>query len=180
VSLAHHVKPISFFHYCPRCGVKQEALPEGSVFHCAACDYMLYFNAPGGAVAFIERDDGRVLFIRRAREPAKGLLGLPGGFIEIGETAEEAVRREVREEVGLELTVATFLCSAPNSYHYREVTYPVLDIFFIASAAACENAVTSDEVTDLCWLKPGEVDPAGLAFGSIREAWRHWLARRNR
>lgn len=126
----------------------------------------------------MQRDDGRLLFIVRAREPARGKLAPPGGFIDIGETAEEGARREVREEVGLELTDVAFLCSALNSYFYREVTYPVLDLFFVARAVAWETVVETEEVSGLRWLKPEEVDPAELAFPSMQEAWRQWLAAR--
>jgi ADP-ribose pyrophosphatase YjhB (NUDIX family) len=156
--------------------VKQAQPPESSVFRCGACDFTLHFSASNASAAFVERDDGRVLFVVRAREPSKGRLAPPGGFIDIGETAEEGVRREVREEVGLELTELAFLCSALNSYQYREVTYPVLDLFFTARAMPGDSAVAAEEVAALCWFKSDEVDPEQLAFTSMLEAWRQWLA----
>lgn len=62
---------------------------------------------PGvGAVVLRERDGGsEVLLVRRAREPLAGTWSLPGGAIELGETAAEACVREVREETGLEIAV---------------------------------------------------------------------------
>ncbi len=81
-----------------------------------------------------------MLLIRRAKEPAKGKLAPPGGFIDVGETAEQGVRREVREEVGIELDHIHFLCSQPNQYFYKEVTYPVLDFFFTARALNADGA----------------------------------------
>ena len=54
--------------------------------------------------AFVEGKDGRWLFIRRAKEPGKGKLAPPGGFVDIGETGENAAQREIREELGVELS----------------------------------------------------------------------------
>jgi ADP-ribose pyrophosphatase YjhB (NUDIX family) len=142
-----------------------------SPFRCAACGFTLFFNAAIATAVFIRRADGRVLFIRRARDPGKGLLAPPGGFVDIGERAEDAVRREVREEVGLELAAVEFLGSFPNAYLYREVTYPVLDFFFTAVAVRPEAARSLDDVAGLAWLDPGsEVAPEQLAFPSMRQA----------
>jgi 8-oxo-dGTP diphosphatase len=57
-----------------------------------------------GVAAVVMRDD-HVLLVQRGREPAKGLWGLPGGMLELGETLAEAVRREVLEECGIEVEV---------------------------------------------------------------------------
>jgi ADP-ribose pyrophosphatase YjhB (NUDIX family) len=171
------MRPAAFFHFCPRCGTKQPAPPEGSAFQCAGCGFRYFFNAAIAAAAFITREDGTVLLIRRAREPARGKLAPPGGFVDIGETVEEAVRREVREEVGLELADVRFLCSAPNAYHYQEVTYPVLDIFFTGRAVAAESVRALDDVEDFVWLAPAQIVPADLAFDSMRAALAALLAR---
>jgi len=167
------------FKFCPRCGACREAGQGGAVFECATCGFTLYFNSAIAAVAFIRRSDGRVLFIRRSKEPAKGKLAPPGGFVDIGETAETAVRREIREEVGVEMKSVAFLCSRPNEYLYRDVTYPVLDFFFTAEAVDPESAQSLDDVESHHWLDPAEVDPEDLAFPSMREALWVLLNERN-
>lgn len=105
------------------------------------------------------------------------MLGLAGGFIDVGETAEEALRREVREEVNLELDSVDFLCSQPNSYSYRDVTYPVLDLFFVASVSRPEAAAALDAVESFCWRDPLNVRPEELAFPSMRAAVQVFQAR---
>ncbi len=165
------MNPPAHFRHCPACGAARPADRMASPFECGACGFTYFFNAAIAAVAFLRRDDGRVLFIRRAREPAKGQLAPPGGFVDIGERAEMGVRREVREEVGLEIGEPAFLGSFPNEYLYRDVTYPVLDFFFTATALKPEAAQALDDVAGVVWLDPvSEVTPEELAFPSMRAA----------
>ena len=170
VSLA--MQPSLIFRFCPRCGVERSMPTSSEPFRCAPCAFLFFFNPAVAAAAILLGPDGRALFIRRAKEPSKGMLGMAGGFIDIGETAEQALRREVREEVNLELESLRFLCSQPNSYAYQEVTYPVLDLFFVATTLKPAEAAALDAVESFCWLDPHAVDPAELAFPSMREAMR--------
>ena len=95
---------------------------------------------------------------------------MPCGFIDFGETAEEGLRREVLEEVGIELADIRFLISYPNIYHYREVSYPVVDLYFTAAAVNPESARALDSVTGIEWHLPGQVPDEDIAFPSMRAA----------
>ena len=163
--------PADLFRFCPRCGAARPADNAGAVpYSCGGCGLVYFFNPTVAAAAWVSDAAGRVLLIRRAREPAKGKLAIPGGFVDAGETAEGALRREVREEVGLELDGVAFLTSYPNRYHYRDVTYPVLDLVFTARAVAPEAARPLDAVAGIEWHRPAAVDPGTLAFPSIVES----------
>lgn len=141
-------------------------------FRCHSCGFVLFFNAAAAVAVFIRREDGAVLFTRREKDPGKGLLGLPGGFVDFGETAEDALRREVREEVGLELGALSYLASFPNRYAYAGVTYHTLDLFFVAASPEGASPRALDAVESLCWLQPATVAPEEIAFVSMREAVR--------
>jgi NAD+ diphosphatase len=115
-----------------------------------------------------------MLLTVRAKEPNKGKLGLPGGFIDFDETAESAVRREVREEVDLEIEDLTYVCSQLNSYLYAGVTYPVLDFFFEVRLGTNAEGKAMEEVQEVHWLDPKSVEPEQLAFPSMQVAFRAW------
>jgi ADP-ribose pyrophosphatase YjhB (NUDIX family) len=123
------------------------------------------------AVAIFLKDaEGRTLFLVRAKDPAKGKFGLPGGFVDKGESAEEAAHRETREEVGLAIHDLIFLCSAPNVYPYRGAIYPTTDVYFVGTAVGSEMAYQESEVTDSVWRDPFTVEYDDLAFPSLRAA----------
>jgi ADP-ribose pyrophosphatase YjhB (NUDIX family) len=165
------MKPAELFRFCPRCGANRPVDNHAqSPFRCGGCGLVFFFNPTVAAAAFVHDPAGRILLIRREKEPAKGKLGVPGGFIDFGESAEEGMRREVREEVGLELTDVRFLVSFPNSYFYREVTYPVVDLYFTATAVAPDRAQPLDAVTAVEWRLPTEVPPEEIAFPSMAVA----------
>jgi ADP-ribose pyrophosphatase YjhB (NUDIX family) len=150
----------------------------GGPFHCSACGFTLYFNAASAVAVIVVRDDGRALFVRRAKDPAKGKLGMPGGFVDAGESAEEALAREVREEVGLEGVTATYLCSYPNWYVYAGVTYTTLDVFFTGSVPDPDRAVALDAVDGIVWADPLTIDLEEIAFDSMRQALNRYRAGR--
>lgn len=159
------------FAHCPKCAKNLPAPPPApNRIDCPHCGFCCYFN-PGAAVAcFVTRADGKVLFIRRAKEPELGRLAPPGGFVDAGETAEQAVVREIREEVGLQLGPLEFLCSQPNDYLYKDILYTVLDLFFVAPMTGSVGGVDVEEVQSVLWLDPLSVDPKAMAFQSMTDA----------
>ncbi len=162
--------PSQKFRYCPACGVPFPAGRASQPLDCAGCGFRYYFNTTCATAALLVRADGKALFIRRAKEPAKDKLAMPGGFVDVGETAEEGVRREFVEEVGFAPEGIEFLCSQPNLYFYKDVTYPVLDFFFVARAQGHEVPEALDGVASVHWLDPLTVDPDEIAFPSMRYA----------
>ncbi len=167
------------FRFCPRCAT--EAEPIGAVpFRCDQCGFSFFFG-PVTAVGVIVRDrNQQVLLIERAREPGKGQYGLPGGFVDRGETAEQALRRELHEEVGLEVTEVNYLMSLPNQYTYQGLTAAVLDLFFISQIDSFE-AIQADprEVAGYWTGIPGDEQLSQMAFDSNRLALLKYLSTDN-
>jgi ADP-ribose pyrophosphatase YjhB (NUDIX family) len=165
------MRPVELFRFCPRCGAARHADNHNkSPLRCGGCSFSFYFNPTVAAAAFVFDAAGRVLLIRRAKEPSINKLAVPGGFIDFGESAEDGLRREVREEVGIEIDRLRFLVSFPNLYPYAGVTYPVVDLYFTALAVNPEVARPLDAVLGIEWRLPGEVPDAEVAFESLRVA----------
>jgi ADP-ribose pyrophosphatase YjhB (NUDIX family) len=165
------VRPVEFFRFCPRCAAPRATDNHNlSPFRCGGCSLAYYFNPTVAAAAVVFDPAGRALFIRRAKEPSLGKLAMPGGFIDFGESAEEGLRREVREEVGIEISRVQFLTSFPNLYPYAGVVYPVVDLYFTAAAVNPEAVRPLDAVLGIEWRHPHEVPDEEIAFDSMRAA----------
>jgi len=95
--------------FCPLCGGRlgRAAVPpdqrEQAV--CVACGFVFYLN-PKVVAGTIPEQDGRVLLTRRSINPGRGLWTFPGGFVDFGESVEDAAVRETFEETGLKVVLA--------------------------------------------------------------------------
>lgn len=163
------MQPVDAFLFCPRCG-ERATTAHPRYFDCLHCTLRFYFNVTVAAVGLILNESGQLFVIRRAREPALGKLAMPGGFVDPEESAEEALRREIQEEVGLEVTEFSFLLSHPNTYPYRGLSYSVCDLFFLVRVAGGAATLAPDEVSAALWVDPYDLDIEELAFPSMRAA----------
>jgi ADP-ribose pyrophosphatase YjhB (NUDIX family) len=166
------VARLDVFRHCPRCGAAATNLRPPHLVVCPHCDLHLYLNASAATAAILVDRRCHVLLIRRAKDPAKGKLAFPGGFVDNGETLENGLRREIREETGLELGDVSFLLSHPNRYTYRGVTYDTIDVIFVAHLPDFASARPLDAVAELVTLPVADVRGDDLAFESMQVAWR--------
>jgi len=173
--------PYDAFRFCPRCGGEYLSIQEQRAIRCGRCGFLFFFNTCAAAGAFVFHGDRLILCVR-ARDPAKGKLDLPGGFVEFNETVEDALRREIAEELNIETTDYRYLSSAPNDYSYGGVLYKVTDIFFLCDAPRIDTLRAADDVADYRLASPHEIEPEELAFSSTRLALvklRAWLDQKN-
>lgn len=144
---------------------------EGRWRHqCESCGFVHYLN-PRVVAAIVVSHSGRLLLHQRAIDPSMGKWTFPGGFLEVGEHAEEGARRETREETGLDV--------APRSL-VGVYTRPDAAIVLVAyeGESASDAAVVGDaESMAVRWFAPHEIPWAELAFDTTERALRDWMLR---
>jgi 8-oxo-dGTP diphosphatase len=126
---------------------------------CPRCGFVDYQN-PRPCVCILILRDRHVLLARRAVEPVKNMWDIPGGFVDAGESAEQAVVREALEEASLHVRVCDYLGSLPDVYGDRGV--PTLNFCFVAEIISGELRAQSD-VAELQWVSL-DSPPEQMAF----------------
>lgn len=163
--MAQH--PLEKFHYCPICGSDRFVENNVKSKRCKACGFVYYFNPSSSTVAVIVNEKDELLVVRRAKEPAKGTLDLPGGFCDCYETSEEGVMREVKEETGLCVDSLQFLFSIPNIYPFGGLDIHTIDLFFLCHVKGTDGATAMDDAGEILWLKWKDVKPEDFGLKSI-------------
>ena len=118
------------------------------------------------AAIFRDFRDGRVLIVRRARPPAHGLYTLPGGVVELGETLQQAVVREIREETGL--AIEPVVLAGYREAIVRDGAGRIERHFVILPFAARwvgGDLVLNEELAEARWLKPAELSALDTTEG---------------
>jgi len=149
-------------------------------FVCDQCGFVFFHNTAAACGAILlhrDESDGcdRVLLLVRGKEPARGMLDFPGGFIDPGESAEDALLREIREEIGVAVSSLTYFWSAPNRYEYRGVTYHTCDLVFVGRALEPPRHLQESEISGYRLVKPEDIDVEQIAFPSLRQALQRYI-----
>lgn len=153
---------------CPNCrglmldfdGIKQ--------YKCKHCGWEFYQNT-AAAVAAILEFEGKIIAVRRNREPGIGMLDFPGGFVDPDETLEEAVIREIREELAIEISQLRYLVSSPNRYVYKNIEYTTCDCIFTGILKSTHIKPETAEISEILFLDPWEINPEDFAFESMKK-----------
>jgi mutator protein MutT len=135
---------------------------------CGHCGFRYFINMSASVAAIIRNERNEVLFTVRRHEPAAGMLDLPGGFVDLGETAEDAVVREIHEELNLKISKLEFLATFTNEYLFSGLQYQTLDLVFICSVETFGNMQVADDVSGYVFRDPARVQPEEIGLASIR------------
>jgi ADP-ribose pyrophosphatase YjhB (NUDIX family) len=168
------------FACCPKCGSSSFiSSDKGRSFSCEECRFHYFINNSAAVACLIINASGELLLTRRAFEPNKGMLDLPGGFVEPMESAEEAVIREIKEELNLKVTKMNYLISYPNLYPYSDFVVPTVDLAYLCEVEGFESLRPDDDVASIEFIKPENVNPKALCANSMRQIIQFYLKRGN-
>lgn len=146
--------------YCPECKTKM----EGTYPSCPQGHFTKYPTPVASTIGLVEYE-GKYLAMKRNDEPAKGLWDLPGGFVNKGETALEALLREIHEETQLLVESGKFIGTFPSIYGNTDIS--VLGCAYVVHAKT-NVVVLSDENTEHAWFTLDELPE--LAFSDCQQA----------
>jgi NAD+ diphosphatase len=151
--------------FCGRCGTPTERRAEERARHCPACTLVVYPRLSPVVMARVVRD-GRILLARSPRF-APGVYSVLAGFVEAGETLEQALHREVAEEVGIQVRDLRYFASQSWPFPHS------LMMAFTADHAAGEVRVDGQEIVDAGWFAPdalpGLPSPMSMAWRLIQD-----------
>jgi ADP-ribose pyrophosphatase YjhB (NUDIX family) len=161
--------------HCPRCASPLE-VGDGCA-RCTACGFVAYAHSDPTACALVVDEHGRLLLARRAGEPDRGKWDLPGGFLEENEHPLDALRRELREETGLEVEPIDFVGAWIDRYGDGDEAPSTLNLYWTARILSGAPK-PADDVSELGWFRPEELPPdEEFAFRNVTPAIRAWRER---
>ncbi len=170
------LNPASVLKYCPRCGSdKFRTNDSGHSFRCEECHFHYFINNSAAVACLIFNERGQLMLARRAIEPNKGMLDLPGGFVEPNETAEAAVVREIFEELQVRVTKMKYLISFPNIYPFSGLNIFTLDLAFICEVDHIKNIIPGDDISGIEFVDPDGIEQDRLCSESMRKIIRYYI-----
>ncbi|MCU7614742.1 NUDIX domain-containing protein [Chryseobacterium sp. GMJ5] len=163
--------------FCPNCGKESLQWDGEKKWSCPNCNFTLYNNV-AGAVAVVIRHQNEIYLTRRNQEPKKGKLDLPGGFVDPKESAENTCKRELFEELKLEIDIPNlkYLTSLPNVYQYKEIDYNTIDLFYEYQVSEkFEVDIEWVEISEAQWFPIHEINLEDIAFESQKTFFKEYL-----
>lgn len=147
--------------FCPRCAQPAEVEFPRRIA-CSHCGYAAYYNPKPVACAIPIDAEGRVILLRRGFDPGRGLWTFPGGFVDLGESVEQAAHRETQEELRLPIELGS-LVGVYSSGEDRVV-------LIVYRALALGDPQTTPEAVEVRAFTPTEIPWETLAFWSTKQA----------
>uniref|UniRef100_UPI0032174C40 NUDIX domain-containing protein n=1 Tax=uncultured Draconibacterium sp. TaxID=1573823 RepID=UPI0032174C40 len=168
--------PLKVLKHCPKCGSPEFIASGERSLKCGACGFHYFVNSSAAVAALVTDDNGKLMLVTRGVEPDFGKLDLPGGFVDPMETAENAVERELSEELGLKVKSMKYLGSAPNKYLFSDFTVFTMDMAFLVKAESLENLKPMDDILEYKFYAEEELNYDDIPAPSIKQFVKNYFA----
>lgn len=167
------------FKFCPNCKNPLN-YPEKRLINCQKCGFHLYFNPVPTCALILENENQEILLVKRKFAPKKGFWDLPGGFIDFKETAEQAIIREVKEELSINIKKIKYFGNYIGFYPYKGINYQPLCFFFYSKIKnnKIEKIKTNDDAEKFRFFSKNEIPWNRLSFIDIKNALKDYLKKK--
>ena len=161
------MNPWQAYIFCPRCGNKLEEKTDS--MRCVSCGYDLYLNPIPCNGVIIENENKEILLVKRKFEPQKGFWDVPGGFINSGEELEHSVKREILEEISVEVEMTGIVGIYKDSYVFQGIKFPTLGIM-VSAKIISGTLKAADDAEEFKYFTKQQVSELSIAFDAVKRA----------
>jgi 8-oxo-dGTP diphosphatase len=152
--------------YCPRCGDEATITYPRSIT-CANCGYGAFYNPKPVACTIPITTGDELILLKRGFQPSRGRWSMPGGFVDLGESVEDAAIRETKEEIGIDIEITDLV-----GVYSRSTDRIVVVVY----AARTDGTPTrTEEALEVQAFQPTTIPWDQLAFWSDGRALRDYL-----
>ena len=161
------------FKFCPRCaGQLKSRVPGSRSCHwlvCQKCHNTLYLNPHPTVLAIIEdKTKTKILLVKRAVNPYKNMWDVPGGFVEVGQNLETAIKQEIKEELGAEVKSLTYFDSFVSVYPHQGVDEDVVGVAFRVQVKN-QSFKPADDISEAKWFDKNNL-PKTAPLADVQQA----------
>lgn len=156
------------FLYCSYCGGHLRESTEYGTVHriCTRCERR-YYNNPVPAVGVLLMNMNRqIMLALREYPPHPDTWDVPGGFLDVDETAEEALRRELKEELSLVPEQLLYVGSSHDRYEFGKRNYHMINLLF-AGTIGESSPIASDDISGVSWFEPDTIPYEKILFPNL-------------
>lgn len=153
--------------FCPRC--KTSLTYDDHTARCSSCGFIIYQNVSVGVGAIIEKDQA-ILLVKRKFDPHKNTWDIPGGFLNIDESFELALQRELHEELKVETQINRYLGSEADEYDGR----PIINAIFHCTIVS-GMPIATDDISEIQWFDRENIPYSDIAFAYVKKILQSYI-----
>lgn len=168
------MRPVDAFTFCPRCAAAL-LKRDPYLLVCSSCNHHFYINPLPTNAVIITNAKQEILLVKRKYPPMVGYWDLPGGFMHPFETIEESVQREVREELGVLVSVERIVGVYDDTYLFRGIKNGTISIVVTAILLSDAPFIAADDISGFEFFPKHMVLQQKIGFKSMRQAIKDYI-----